>query len=153
MILEKLNLCIAQIEYRMLNPTLEYKKLPEECGNWQVLQFNSFYRQKLPMRRKPCDTNICHLKNDNSFVVKLWYTAWWINFYHSFQIHWSNYYTIISSGCWNLSEIILSIHIWSDQVQGTMITLIWVPIYLHHWFRIQYQWSHNHYRFCDWFYA
>ena len=103
MILEKLDLCVARIEYGVLNPTLGYKKLPGGCGNWQVPQFNPPHRQKLPMRRKSCDTNICHLKNDNSPVVKLWYTAWWINFRRSFQIHLSNYYTITPSGCWNLS--------------------------------------------------
>ena len=34
------------------------------------------------MRRKSCDTNICHLEfgrnKDRSPVIKPWYTAWWI---------------------------------------------------------------------------
>jgi len=34
------NLCVAQIEYKVLNAALEYKRLPGECGNQQVLQFN-----------------------------------------------------------------------------------------------------------------
>jgi len=76
---DKPNLCIAQIEYRMLNAALEYKRLPGGCRNWQVLQFNPPHRQELPMRRKSCDTNICHLefgkKNDHSPVIKPWYTA------------------------------------------------------------------------------
>ena len=46
------NLYVAQIEYRVLNATLKYKILPEECRNQQVLQFNPPHRQELPMRRE-----------------------------------------------------------------------------------------------------
>ena len=52
MILEKLNLGVAQIEYGVLNSTLEYKWLPGGCGNWQVQQFNPPHSQQLPMRRE-----------------------------------------------------------------------------------------------------
>ena len=65
---------IAQIEYRVLNAALEYKRLPGGCGNRQVPQFNPSHRQQLPMRRKSCDTNICHLEfgrnKDHSPVIK-----------------------------------------------------------------------------------
>ena len=77
---DKPNFCVAQIEYMVLNAALEYKILPGGCRNLQFPQFNPPHRQELPMRRKSCDTNICHLefgrKKDHSPVIK--HTAWWI---------------------------------------------------------------------------
>ena len=77
-------------------------------------------------------------------IIKPWYTAWWIFpshtlvqlLYNSYLqdliwVEWSHQFTSLRSGC---------------PLQGTMITLIWVPgSYLHHWFQIQCQWSYDHY--------
>jgi len=96
MILEKLNVGVAQIEYGVLNSTLQYKWLPGGCGNWQVPQFNPPHRQQLPMRRELVWHQ--HLSAwiwKNSPVIKSWYTAWWIVFR---RIHWFNYYTIYTFG-------------------------------------------------------
>jgi len=51
---DKPNLCVAQIEYRVLNAALEYKILPGGCRNRQVPQLNPPHRQELPMRRESC---------------------------------------------------------------------------------------------------
>ena len=69
---DKPNLYVVQIEYRVLNAALKYKILLGECENRQVPQFNPPHRQQLPMRRKSCDTNICHLrfgKQDHQTLV------------------------------------------------------------------------------------
>jgi len=55
---DKPNLCVAQIEYKVLNGALKYKILPKGCGTCQVLQFNPPHRQQLPIRRESCDTNM-----------------------------------------------------------------------------------------------
>jgi len=75
------NLCVARIEYRVLNVALKYKILPGGCGNRQVPQFNPSHRQELPMRREEnmCDTSICHLEYEKKKIIHLsskpWYTA------------------------------------------------------------------------------
>ena len=133
---DKPNLCIARIEYKVLNAAL-YKILPGECRNRQVLQFNPPHRQKLPMRRKSCDTNICHLgfgKQDHQTLVHC---------LMDISITYIGPITIqfIPPGL-NLSKMIPSIHITSirSRLQGTMITLIGVPgswHVHHHRFQIQ----------------
>jgi len=113
---DKPNLCVAQIEYMALNAALEYKILPGGCGNRQFPQFNPPHRQELPMRRKSCDTNICHLEfgrnKDHSPVVKPWYTAWWIFPSHTLvQLLYNSYL--------NLGKMIPSIHITSIRLSIT----------------------------------
>ena len=114
---DKPNLCVAQIEYKVLNAAL-YKRLPGGCGNRQVPQFNPPHIQELPMRRKSCDANICHLefckKRSSTCHQTLVYCLMDISITYICPIT----IQFIPPGL-NLSKMIPSIHITSIRLSTT----------------------------------